>query len=310
IDIATCNSGLGNLPEALNYYEQAFQIEPSWRTTGVLSHEYGMALARAGHEDKARALFQGMTAEATMRGRAMRSLAYLDLLHGQYRAAKAKLEDALLQDKVQKANLSTAREHCLLAMVNEGLGNQTEQRRELDEAMRLYDTLTDKVMAGAWLVNGYARAGDGEKAMRVLEVMKKQADPNNAKQASLMNYLEAELAIQRGTPAQAKEQLLLAERQERTAWVMDGLSRMYEALGDKEQAAKWTKELVDRESYGYEPQQLWLEAHVRLARLDAARGNKEEAKATLERFLALWKDADPNLRLVAGGRKRQKQLEK
>src|SRR5262249_42320333 len=98
IDIATCNSGLGNLPEALNYYEQAFQIEPSWRTTGVLSHEYGMTLARAGQEDKARALFQGMTADATMRGRAMRSLAYLDLLHGQYRAAKAKLEDALLQD--------------------------------------------------------------------------------------------------------------------------------------------------------------------------------------------------------------------
>src|SRR5262249_25963651 len=121
IDIATCQVRLGNLPEALNYYEQAFQIEPSWRTAGVINHEYGMALTRAGQEDKARDLFKSVLADPNMRGRGLRSLAYLDLLHGQYRAAKTKLEEALLQDKLQKANLSTAREHCLLALVYEGM---------------------------------------------------------------------------------------------------------------------------------------------------------------------------------------------
>src|SRR5262249_6398554 len=119
VDIATCNVGMGNLPEALKYYEQAFRLEPSWRLTGVINHEYGMALARAGQEDKARELFKSVLGDPNMHGRALRSLAYLDLLHGQYRAAKAKLEEALLQDRVQKSNLSAAREHCLLALVYE-----------------------------------------------------------------------------------------------------------------------------------------------------------------------------------------------
>src|SRR5262249_13925932 len=159
--------------------------------SGVLSHENGLVLARAGEGDKERNLFQGMTGDGKKRGGGVRFLADLGLLDRRDRAAKGKLGDALVQGKGQKAKLSTAREHCLLAMVNEGLGNRAEQRRELGEAMQLYGTLSDKVMAGAWLVHGYTQAEELGKAAQVLEVMKKQADLNNAKQASLMNYLEA-----------------------------------------------------------------------------------------------------------------------
>src|SRR5262249_9215929 len=158
------------------YYDQAFEIEPSWKVTGVISHEYGMALARAGQEEKARALFKSMLSDSNMRGRALRSLAYLDLLHGQYREARTKLQGALLQDKALKANLSIVREHCLLAMVYEGMGERGPQVRELDEAMELYPGLNDKVMAGLWMVRGYSRAGRTDQAAQILETMKKQAD--------------------------------------------------------------------------------------------------------------------------------------
>jgi len=310
VDIATCDANLGNLPEALKYYDQAFEVEPSWRVTGVLNHEYGMALARAGQEDKARALFKKILNDPNMHGRAMRSLAYLDLLHGQYHEAKTKLQEALLQDKVQKANLSIVREHCLLAMVYEGMGERVPQVRELDEALQLYPTLNDKVMSGVWMVRGYTRAGRTEQAAQVLETMKKQADANNTKQASLMNYSEAQIEAQRGTRAHALELLLLAERQDRSAWVMDGLGRLYEASGDAEQAAKWSKTFADTEAYGYEAQQDWLESHVRLAKLDLERGNKDEARATLDRFLALWKDADKDLQLFGEAQKLREQLAK
>jgi eukaryotic-like serine/threonine-protein kinase len=310
VDIATCNSGMGNLTEALNYYEQAFQVEPSWRVTGVINHEYGMALARAGQEDKARALFTSVLNDPTMHGRALRSLAYLDMLHGQYRAAKTKLEEALLQDKAQKSNLSTAREHCILALTYEALGDRAGRLRELDEAMQLYPTLNDKVMAGVWLVRGYARSGQPDKAAQVLEAMKKQADPNNTSQVSLMNYSEAEVEAQRGARAHATELLLLAERQQRNAWVLDGLGRVYEASGDTEQAARWLKTFVDSAPMGYEPQQDWLESQIRLARVELARGDKEAARETLEHFLLLWKDGDKDLRLLNEAQQLQKQMKK
>ena len=310
IDIATCNVNLRNLPEAVNYYEQAFQIEPSWRLSGVLNHEYGMTLARSGQEDKARELFKSVTSDPEMRGRAFRSLAYLDLYHGRYRTAKASLEEALLQDKAHRYPLSTAREYCLLASVAEGTGERAYSLRQLDQAMQLYPSLNDKVMAGVWLVRGYSRAGQGEKAAQVLEVMKKQADVNNTRQASLLNFSEAEVEFRRGARSHAIELLLLADQQQQhSAWVLDALSRVYEASGDIEKAAQWSKAFVDAEALGYEPQQDWLESYVRLARLDLARGNKDEARSALSAFFALWKDPDPpNLPLWLEAQRIQKKL--
>ncbi|HXL21066.1 MAG TPA: protein kinase [Candidatus Dormibacteraeota bacterium] len=308
IDIATCNAQLGNLPQALQYYEQAFQVEPSWKVSGVINHEYGMALTRAGQEDKARELFTSVSANPDMHGRALRSLAYLDLYHGHYRAAKAAFQEALIQDQVHKAALSIAREHCLLALVYEGIGDNTSRVRELNEAMQIYPSLADKVFSGLWLVRGYARAGQTEKAVQVLEAMKKQADPNNTTQASLVNFSEAEVEMVRGARAHAIELLLLAEHQHHNAWVLDGLGRAYEAAGDTEQAARWSKAFADMGALGYEPQQDWFGSLVRLARLSLARGYKDDARAALEKLFALWKDPDPNLPLLREAQRIQKQL--
>jgi len=54
IDIATTYNGLGNFSEALRNYEQAFSLDPSWKTNQNINHEYGMTLFRSGDEPKAR----------------------------------------------------------------------------------------------------------------------------------------------------------------------------------------------------------------------------------------------------------------
>jgi cytochrome c-type biogenesis protein CcmH/NrfG len=51
-------------------------------------------------------------------------------------------------------------------------------------------------------------------------------------------------------------------------------------------------------SLSWEPQQRWLEARYTLSSDYAARGDKQKARATLEKLLDLWKDADPNLPLL------------
>jgi eukaryotic-like serine/threonine-protein kinase len=298
VDIATCNADLDNYGEAIRYYDQAFQLEPSWKNGGNLVREYGIDLVKVGQEGKARELFTAALANPDSRGLMLRSLAYLDLYHGHYRAAKASLQEALLLDESRKATLSIAREHCILGIVYEGLGDNRSRIREIDAAMELYPSIPNKVMSGVWLAPGYARAGLVDKATAVVNTMKKQADMNDASQAGLVNFSEAEVERQRGNYAKAIQLLLLADHQHRSGFVVDGLARAYEASGDTEQAAHWLKTFIDRKELGWEPQQDWLNAFLRLARLDLTLGKKDEGKALLSQLLDLWKDADADLPLL------------
>ena len=300
IDIATCNSILKNLPESLRYYDQAFQIEPSWKKGGNITHEYGMVLVGAGQEARARELFMEASSSpgAGTRRLAFRSLAYLDLYHGHYRAAKAGLKEALLLDQSNKLVLSIAREHCILGIVYEGLGDNGSRIRELDTAMQLYPSIPDKVISGLWLVRGYARAGQLDKAGAVLDTMKKHGDMNSPSQASLINFSEAEVDRERGNYTHAIQLLLLADHQHRGSYILDGLALAYEASGDTTEAVRWLKTFNDEQPLGDEAQQDWLASFVRLARLDLAQGKKDEAEDLLSHFLDLWKDADPDIPLL------------
>jgi eukaryotic-like serine/threonine-protein kinase len=299
IDIATCDVNQKNFPEALHYYEQAFELEPSWKKGGNLTREYGLALVKAGQEAKARELYTEALANPDTRGLTLRSLAYLDLYHGRYRVANAGLQEALLFNQSKGIALSAARDHCILSTAYEGLGDTRSQIRELDAAMHLYPSISDKVTTGVWLVRGYARAGQVDKAATVLDTMKKQADMNNALQASFINLSEGEVDRQRGDYAHAIQLLVLADHQHRSGYILDSLARAYEASGDTDQAARWLKTFNDaEEALGWEPQQDWLASFVRLARLDLAQGKKAEAKALLSHFLDLWKDADPDIPLL------------
>jgi len=298
VDIATCQAALKNIPEALRYYEQAFQLEPSWGKGGNIASEYAMVLVRAGQEAKARELLTAAKANPDAGRLAVRSLAYLDLYHGHYKSAKDGFEQALLLDQSTNYALSILRDHCILSLVYEGMGDNRARLRELDAAMQLYPSVANKVISGDWLLPGYARARQVEKAAAVLEAMKKQGDMDNASQASLINFSEAEVELQRGNSAHAIQLLLLANQEKRTPQIFDGLARAYEASGDKEQAAQWLKTLNDQPPLGYEAQQGWITSFVRLARVDVALGKKEEARALLSQFLDLWKEADPEIPLL------------
>lgn len=299
IDIATCDVRLKNFPEALQYYEQAFKLEPSWNNGGNLTREYGLALVLAGQEAKARELYMANLANPETRSLTLRSLAYLDLYDGHYRSAEARLKEALLLNQSDRAPLSTLRNQCILGTVYEGLGDHGSWNRELDAASQIYPSIPDKVSSGLWLVRGYARVNQPDKAAAVLEVMEKQADMTDPSQASEVNFSEAEVDRQRGDYARAIQLLLLADHQHRTPYVLDGLSRAYQAAGDSKQAALWLKTFNDdQSSLGYEPQQDWLASFVTLAQIDLALGKKEDAKALLAQFLTLWKDADPDVPIL------------
>jgi len=299
IDIATTYNGLGNFAEAVRNYEQAFTLDPSWKTNQNINHEYGMTLFRLGDEPKARETFELAFAKPDLKPKGLRSLAWLDLYHGKYAAAKPRLQEALLSDENFKWSLSILREHNLLAIVADGQGDRPAQIRELDLAVPFLPTAGAQVRAGLWLGTQYVRAGSVAKAAEVLEKIRPFADAKNPENSSDFQVLEGEVELAHGNKDRAIELFSLADKAKRSAMTMESLAHAYEASGNSEQAAVWYELFVTSADppLGWEPQQEWLAAHYRLARIYFAKGDKAKAKKQLDPFLDAWKDADQGLPL-------------
>lgn len=311
IDIATAYNGLGNFPEALRNYEQAFKLDPSWKTNQNINHEYGMTLFRNGDEPKARETFELAFAKPDLRPKGLRSLAWLDLYHGKYAVAKPRLQEALLSDENFKWALSILREHNLLAIVAKGQGDHIGQLRQLDLALPYLATSGAQVRAGLWLGTQYARAGNVAKASDILEKVRPFADSQNPEHMSDLQTLEAEVELAHGNKDRAIERFSLADKAKRSAMTLEGLAHVYEASGNTEQAIVWYELFLGSSDppLGWEPQQDWLAAHYHLARVYFSKGDKTHAAKQLDWFLDAWKDADPGLPLLKDALSLKKEMD-
>ena len=311
IDIATTYNGLGNFPEALRSYEQAFKLDPSWKTNQNINHEYGMTLFRNGDEPKARETFELAFAKPDLRPKGLRSLAWLDLYHGKYAVAKPRLQEALLSDENFKWALSILREHNLLAIVAKGQGDRIGQLRQLDLALPYLATSGAQVRAGLWLGTQYAGAGNVAKASDILEKVRPFADSQNPEHMSDLQTLEAEVELAHGNKDRAIERFSLADKARRSAMTLEGLAHAYEASGNTEQAIVWYELFLASSDppLGWEPQQDWLAAHYHLARFYFSKGDKANAAKQLDWFLDAWKDADPGLPLLKDALSLKKEMD-
>ncbi len=311
IDIATSYSVIGNYAEALRNYEQAFKLDPSWKTNQNINHEYGMTLFRNGDEPKARETFKLAFDKLDLKPRGLRSLAWLDLYHGKYADAKPRLQEALLSDENYKWALSILREHNLLAIVADGQGDRAGQLRELDLALPYLATSGAQARAGLWLGTQYARAGSVAKAVDILEKVRPFADLQNPEHVSDLHTLEAEVELAHGKKDHAIELLSLADKARSSAMTLEGLAHAYEASGNPDQAAVWYEVFVGEADppLGWEPQQGWLAAHYRLARIYLVKGDKVKASTQLAFLLDAWKDADPGLPLLKDALSLKKEMD-
>ncbi|MGC1417135.1 MAG: hypothetical protein WA817_17735, partial [Candidatus Acidiferrum sp.] len=81
---------------------------------------------------------------------------------------------------------------------------------------------------------------------------------------------------------------------------VEALASAYQQAGKVDEAIAGYEKLMGLQyrAIEWETQQLWLAAHITLAADYLAKGDREKAKQTIGRLLNLWKDADPNLRLL------------
>ncbi len=304
INIATSYVESGKSRDALIYYAKAFDLEPSWITQGNLNHEYGFALLSANDEAKAREVLT-LALATPIRPAALRSLALLELYHGEYRAAGGRLAEAILLNESAKVPLSKARNHLFMSIVHEGEGNRVGLLTELDKAAKCLDGLG---VEASWICSvgiGYARSGARGKAARILEAAKQQIDRKNPNQSMHLHLLEGEIELAKGNRDRAIELFKLADLARHTPLTVESLARGYTGAGKTDQAIEAYETLIGMRgrSLGWEAQQLWVSAQYHLAKAYLSRGEKDKASKLVDGLLGLWKEADPELPLLKEARR-------
>ncbi len=307
IEMATAYRTLNQLPEALAAYAEAFRLDPHWLAAGEVGREYGFALIQNGEEQKAQQIFTSMMEKTETRENGARSLALLDLYHGRYDGAGKLLDECLTILQNQNAPLSIARVHLWRAILADGQGDNRTEVRELDTAFSNFAAIGPKVIFGTRLGRQYAAAGALDKAEKLETLLAPLTDSKNAEQTGYLHLLQGEIALAGKQTDKAIELLTLSNSENSTPFSVEALASAYQQAGKTDDAVTWYEKLMglQNRAIGWETQQLWLAAHVTLAADYLAKGEREKAKQTVERFLELWKDADPDLRL----RKRMQDLQ-
>jgi DNA-binding winged helix-turn-helix (wHTH) protein/tetratricopeptide (TPR) repeat protein len=300
IEMATAYRTLNQVPQALQFYAQAFQLDPYWLVAGDTSREYGFLLVRNGEDQKAEQIFTAMLDKPETRESGLRSMALLDAYHGRFTNARKRFDECLTILQGQPAPLSKSRIHLWLAIVADGQGDLRTEQRELADASDKVEALGPKVIFGAWLGREYARSGALDKAEKMESLIEPLADTKSAEQRGYLQLLQGEIALAQGHADKAIELFTLSNSENSTAFSVEALASAYQQAGKMDDAIIWYEKFVsqDNDAIAWEPQQLWLAAHCTLAADYLAKGDREKAKQTLNQLLSLWKDADPGLPLM------------
>ncbi|MFY9803001.1 MAG: winged helix-turn-helix domain-containing protein [Candidatus Acidiferrales bacterium] len=300
IGMATAYKSEGNYPQALQAYAKAFELDPHWLIAGNINREYGFTLVANGEDEKAEQVFTALLAKPETRENGLRSLAFLDLYRGRYASAQSRSEESLEIVRTHHSALSVARVQLLLAIIADGKGNRAEQKRQLDAALGGLKDIQEKVVFGAMLGDAYARAGYTEQAQKIAALIMPLADRNSSEQSGNADLLNGDLALLAGEHDRAIELFSQSDKENHTGLSIEALADGYQQAGKMDEAIATYEGMfgAPERALGWEPQQRWLAAYYTLATDYAARGDTQKARATLEKLLNLWKNADADLPLL------------
>jgi tetratricopeptide (TPR) repeat protein len=302
IELATAYNNLDQYPQSIQAYEKAFSIDRGMLVAGNVNREYGFTLVLNNQTAKAEqvfsALLQGDPATAA---NGERSLAFLDLYEGKYASARQHLMQAL-----EKTNdpYSLARIRYMLAVVAAGQGNRREQVAQLDRILANFGALGQKVQYGALVGQAYVRAGEIEKARKIVAMITPLVNSRSEQQVAYAQLLKAEIAAAGGDYQSALKFLKPPDPDagDSTAVLTrESLAHIYQKMGNLDQAIDWNLQFLrngNGGAIGWEPQQQVFEALYNGAWEYEQRNAPTSATSHLNVLLHLWKDADPNLPLL------------
>lgn len=301
IEMATAYKMLALWPQSIQAYEKAFALDPRELSVTNINEEYGFTLVENHQEAKARQIFSAQMRDPDQYANGERSLAFLDLYDGHYASARKRLMLAL--EKTTNP-FSEARIRYMLAVVAEGQGNRREQIAQLDRIAAKLNALGPRVQYGSLLGQAYARAGETEKAKKILALVAPLVNERVESQVAYVQLLKAEVAAATGDYPSAVEFLSPPEAENATSTATltrEALGYLYQKMGKIDDAMEWERQFVSgrgSDALGWEPQQRLPEAEYTLAYDYQQKGDLMAAHTEISELLGQWDHADPSLPLL------------
>lgn len=298
INLASAYSGENRVDSALYAYARGAKADSArMHIGGNVNQEWGMAMLKAGKESSAESLFT-MAAEIDTplnRAYGMRSLAWLEMYRGRYRASETWLEQAATISEGERSLLTAARNRWLLASAYLDLGDISRARQQLDRADAILGDLTVDPMFLFYLASLRLLVGDASPARRLQQRQAASAHAEIANDRSALALLRAMFALRDGRPDSAIAQARRCENYLCFAFRDDILSDAYQRLGRTDSALVAAERLDSAWAFGYEAQRLWRHASLRVAELALHAGDTARARVAITRQLQRWERADADL---------------
>jgi serine/threonine protein kinase/tetratricopeptide (TPR) repeat protein len=288
---AAAYMGLNRLDEAKTVLNAGLKHNPSF----LALHDWLAQVAMA----------QGDMAEMERQENFTRSDPYYEMVtssrHGDYAAAHGQRRKALeYYDKArqlaQRLGIKESEAGALdAASWMEALfGNDKQSIALANAALPISDSYVAQLSTAADL----AMAGDNKRALDIATKFAKQRPEDTVVQALMVPQVVATTALVSNQPGKAVELLKKATPYDKSVTIVQYVrANGYLKSGQTPDAEKeFQRILASRSFLPADP--LMSFAHLGLARVYAAEGDKVKSRSAYQDFLALWKDADPDIPII------------
>lgn len=297
MNIATCRQFLGDYHGAVDAYAAAHRTDSTVLFSGNLNNEWGQALLRVRGPAAAESVFLAMSRRPAPQDRAFgaRSLAYLAMYRGRYHEAMRHLDSAIVHTRAAGTALSEYRNNLLLAVAAVTAGDTAAAERAVTRGMGVARRISMAPGFLAFAAHAYARLGERGALRELKQRSEAAATPGNEADRSMLALIDAHaLYVERRYP----ELLVRLDDARDTVWNVWTRTLRAEALhalGQTDSAITVLEPLTRTLYFGYEVQDEWRRALLRLGRWLEERGRVGEAQAAYSAFVAQLAEADDDL---------------
>lgn len=294
------NTGLGEFNKSYEFYKKAFDKWPENKISQ--NHMFGFLLVKMDSIEAAKQHFNLMFQDNNKANKAIgkRSLALLDMYQGKIKNAIHHLQEGLAYRTILGNGLSTARDRMYLASAFFMEDSFAEAGKQLEEVDKISQ---NTYLAPYWLMiwgNLCIQHNDLDKARKINQLLASRVNPKNEWDKANHAMLSGSILIAADSITEGI-QLLESGLLLREDDLFKGhLANVYFKLDrSSEKAELLFKEIIKRKKIiGFEGQQLYVSAHLRLAEIYEDRAQVKEAIKYYKAYLSLLKNADNNIEIT------------
>jgi tetratricopeptide (TPR) repeat protein len=310
INIATCYTATDRFKPAIENYLKAFKLNPEFIKVKNLNSEFGFTYVAMGEVGKAEEVFNKLLeGDESLQATGHRHLGLLYMYEGQYSRAVDELKEAVRLNNALNLGLSEYRDRLFLAAAYGDKGLAPASVNELSAALEI----RGKVNIGPWWLQlagkMFVRQGKLNEAEKLLGEVSSQVNEKSRNDRATLNILRGEIELARGNFSEAVDLLEKAYALREDNYVLESVAHAYYRKGDLDKAIEKYTEIVERIDLGWEGQECWVLAHYQLGKIYQEKKMRDKALQYYQRFLEIWKDADPGLPPLEDARRQVKQLQ-